>query len=545
MKAQKYILLAAFVVLWLCTKAQNITKVEYFIDSDPGYGLATNIAVTPAPVLINVSAAIDISSIVPGLHYLFVRARDDSSAWSISSTLTFYKESMAVDPVNITKLEYFIDNDPGFGQASNIPVTPAVKDSLTVGLNISSVTKGFHNLCLRARDQYGYWSVTQVKSFYKESMGVDDANITKLEYFIDTDPGFGKAKNIPVTPSHKDSLTYSIDLSSIASGLHYLCIRAMNQNGSWGIMQSQAFYKESSKGIISNISKLEYFIDTDPGFGKGVNIPITPGINIDVQFLPDLTCYADSVHTIYIRVMDSTGVWSLVSMDTVMVPPAKSPDLAATGDTIFCLGGPAPLKVTSMPGVDYQWKVDGRIITGTHDSLYNPIESGAYKAVLNHNNVCSDSTGIIHIIVNPVYNLSETIYKCGGEMDTLPDGRIVATPGTFTSNLLTYQGCDSIIVTNLVVKISGCGSGIKTTDNIGNIEIYPNPSESIITIESPEPVTMFEVMDLAGRLILVNNIDHSVKTVVDLSGLKSGVYIIKVFTTDRSNTPVIRQIIKQ
>ncbi len=29
-----------------------------------------------------------------------------------------------------------------------------------------------------------------------------------------------------------------------------------------------------------NINKLEYFVDVDPGFGLGINVPVTPAVDV-------------------------------------------------------------------------------------------------------------------------------------------------------------------------------------------------------------------------------------------------------------------------
>ena len=64
----------------------------------------------------------------------------------------------------INKAEYFIDTDPGFGKATNIPVSvPANDVSLSYSVNISALSQGFHMMVLRARDDKGYWS--QVEAY--------------------------------------------------------------------------------------------------------------------------------------------------------------------------------------------------------------------------------------------------------------------------------------------------------------------------------------------------------------------------------------------
>ncbi|MCD4736110.1 MAG: hypothetical protein K8R53_08715, partial [Bacteroidales bacterium] len=58
--------------------AQNIIKVEYFINNDPGYGNGFNIPVNPAPVIDNISFSADISGLSNGFHHLYVRSKDEN-----------------------------------------------------------------------------------------------------------------------------------------------------------------------------------------------------------------------------------------------------------------------------------------------------------------------------------------------------------------------------------------------------------------------------------------------------------------------------------
>ncbi|MFS8082572.1 MAG: T9SS type A sorting domain-containing protein, partial [Ginsengibacter sp.] len=65
------------------------------------------------------------------------------------------------------------------------------------------------------------------------------------------------------------------------------------------------------------MTQLEYFLDTDPGFGNGISIPIqqAPVINDTFNFqIPDNG--ADS-RTLYVRAKDSKGRWSLLYSNTV------------------------------------------------------------------------------------------------------------------------------------------------------------------------------------------------------------------------------------
>jgi hypothetical protein len=104
--------------------AQNINKIEYFLDADPGYGSGTDVPITAAsPVTANFSLALP-NAVIDGFHFLSIRARDVNNAWSVVGVRPFYKEtiSTAIIP-NIVAIEYFIDADPGYGLATSVAVT--------------------------------------------------------------------------------------------------------------------------------------------------------------------------------------------------------------------------------------------------------------------------------------------------------------------------------------------------------------------------------------------------------------------------------------
>ena len=61
--------------------------------------------------------------------------------------------------------------------------------------------------------------------FFNVTIGYGQGNINKVEYFIDTDPGFGLANNITITPSTSIDVDFNIDLNGVANGFHILYLR--------------------------------------------------------------------------------------------------------------------------------------------------------------------------------------------------------------------------------------------------------------------------------------------------------------------------------
>ncbi len=295
----------------------NVADVEYFFNEDPGFGNGTSIPITPAKQIENISLTLDISTLDYGFNHLYVRAKDDLNRWSLTNIKSFYKETVFTTLPNITKVEYFIDEDPGEGEGIEIPVTPSPNiGGIDFIADISEFANGFHHLYVRTKDDRGKWSLTNIKSFYKETVFTNLPNITKVEYFIDEDPGEGEGTEIPVTPSTNiGGIDFIADISEYANGFHHLYVRAKDARGNWSLTNIKSFYKETVFITLPNITKVEYFIDEDPGEGEGIAIPVTPASNIGgISFIADISGYANGFHHLYVRTKDGRENWSLTNI---------------------------------------------------------------------------------------------------------------------------------------------------------------------------------------------------------------------------------------
>ena len=114
----------------------------------------------------------------------------------------------------------------------------------------------------------------------------------QAEYFVDTDPGQGRATMVTVPIGNDGTLQFDLPLTDIPSGEHMVGIRAFstttdNQGTShtaFGptIMQS-VLIKEINEYVAQQILYAEYFWGDDPGFGHGTSIPFTPGQEVNLS----------------------------------------------------------------------------------------------------------------------------------------------------------------------------------------------------------------------------------------------------------------------
>ena len=328
-----FIVLIILCIASFNANAQNVVRVEYFTDTDPGFGAGNDVPITQGQQDVSVNFQFNINSLTTGFHNLYVRSlvtpyqvieegrTVTKGGWSLSPVRTFYKEN--INNVNnalsnITAGEFFIDTDPGFGNANNINVI-AGNDitNLTFTFDVTALTTGFHNLYVRFRDTNGKWSTVNTRNFYKEAVSNSTnifPNIISGEYFIDTDPGYGYASNIPVVAgSDINNLSFTFDVTALTAGFHNLYVRFKDSNGKWSVVNIRNFYKDNLSGSSNTFPAIaagEFFIDTDPGFGNGVNIPIVQGADLNnVNFLANVTGINTGFHQISVRFRDANGRW--------------------------------------------------------------------------------------------------------------------------------------------------------------------------------------------------------------------------------------------
>ncbi len=356
----KYAFTLGFLLIFsVSTKAQDISRVEYFLDNDPGFGLGINIPV-PAQQAVSPTFQLNVSSITTGFHNLHIRAYVQpyqvteegktvtKGGWSLTSQRVIYKETLSGNAIaNIVKGEYFIDTDPGFNNGTNIPVAAGTNlANVVFSFNPTALAVGFHNLYVRFRDANGKWSVSSVRSFYKENLVISNQtlpNIVKGEYYIDNDPGFGSATAINFTPgANLTNLPLSINLTSLSTGFHNLHFRFQDANGKWSSSAIRRFYKETiTPGQLTpDVVKIEYFIDSDPGYGLATNVPITASKNItNLTFAVALGSISPGDHSLVVRARSSNGKWSIAGVNNFKVNFSSDP-IASIGnlDSLACAG---------------------------------------------------------------------------------------------------------------------------------------------------------------------------------------------------------------
>lgn len=72
-------------------------------------------------------------------------------------------------------------------------------------------------------------------------------------------------------------------------------------------------------------------------------------------------------------------------------------------------------------------------------------------------------------------------------------------------------------------------------DNItfaNELKLYPNPSNSMVILESNVLITKLEISNAIGQVILLENTGAAYKVSIDLKDMPKGLYMVKVFNND-------------
>jgi len=393
----------------------------------------------------------------------------------------------AAQDTSVIKMEYFIDTDPGVGQATsmNIPASADVTFPFTV--NLTGYSVGYHKLYIRTRDNLGRWSQTARRNVEVLASQTQN-NVVSGEYFIDQDPGFGAGSPISVsTPDTMVLQNFTAALTGLAEGFHKLYGRFRDTYGNW----SQTFRRniEVIKDENNQVVNGEYFFKTDNGFGNCSPVVFaTPSADGTFTFIIPAAQVPANADTLFVRVRDDIeSRWSLTRLTIVNTA--------------------LPLTLLNFTGVkqsdiiQLNWQTTDEINT----SYFNVQRSTdalhfTTVGVVKANNISSLNN---YSYADNVAGLSvETLYYRLQEVDI--DGK--------------SQYSDIV-----ALKMDNTKTGIS---------IYPNPASSYVNINSDKPEDLngaiLTIVDMAGQVTLKQTLLPNYQQQVNISGLSKGMYIVHI-----------------
>jgi hypothetical protein len=467
------------------TNVSNIAAAEFFIDTDPGVGNGTAISPSPSGATASFVATISTTSLASGFHFLAIRTKDATGKWGLFENRGFFISNSTTNVSNIAAAEFFIDTDPGVGNATAITPSPSgATASFIATVPTTSLAAGFHFVAIRTKDATGKWGLFENRGFYISSSTTNVSNIAAAEFFIDTDPGVGNGTAISPSPSGATAtFVASVPTTSLASGFHFVAIRTKDATGKWGLFENRGFYISTQTANSAGMIAAEYFIDSDPGVGNGTAFTIPGGQNFNQNFvLPIPSGTANGNHFIGIRVKNG---WGLYAFDTITV------------------SGVVPLTLLSFDAfknknkVDLKWTTTNEINT-SHFDIERSSDGVSFIKIGKVNSV--NATGINNYSSEDIQPLKGINFYRLKQVDI--DGRF------------TYSNINKVLF-----------------ENFGDaVNIYPNPAKDYIQFDfaSKQKTILINLFDMQGRLIRTTTLANVLPLKLNVEILSKGNYVIQL-----------------
>lgn len=278
------IILAASQALSASSMSADNVNIEVVFDKDKGTGKGS---VYNADVGTN-NLSIPTDWLTSGAHIVSFRVQDSDGRWSTTITRTF----LLIEGIGIDAAEYYIDHDPGKGMGT--PVSASGTSAISFIVPTAGLAKGVHTLTFRIMTA-GTWGESISKSFLVTS----DSMI--YEWFFDADPGIGKGHQ-EVASSGEN--IFMLPTGDLTPGAHLFSSRVRNTAGDWSHTVTHPVYvTEKIEGIVA----AEYFVDNDPGIGKGNAVALDDAGN--ASFVVPTAGLETGTHTLIMRGQGESGTW--------------------------------------------------------------------------------------------------------------------------------------------------------------------------------------------------------------------------------------------
>lgn len=173
-------------------------------------------------------------------------------------TFVFIVFSISAFSQNIIRGEYFIDSDPGFGNATGFIVANPDSDFTHVfTIPFASFPgPGYHNLFFRTQDSNNVWSQT-TRNFIDVGNNSNISDVLKAEYFFSADNGFGNNSYVLLDASPDNTWNFNIPFDMLPTDWKTddtLFLRVQeNTNNTW----SQTSFIDSLNFVMVGIEDIE------------------------------------------------------------------------------------------------------------------------------------------------------------------------------------------------------------------------------------------------------------------------------------------------
>jgi len=173
---------------------------------------------------------------------------------------------------------------------------------------------------------------------------------------------------------------------------------------------------------------------------------------------------------------------------------------------------------------DYRSPVPNKTPIALNDVITTEEDSAKLISVLNNDVDLDQDSLTLSLVISPMN---------GNTILVSSDIQYTPNSGFFGIDSFSYQICDNgvglLCDTAWVKVIVNKYTGIKNIAQAKEINIYPNPTNSMIEISMNTNIDKITLLDLSGRTLIQQRIQKNTsKLKLDLSSLASGTYMLKL-----------------
>jgi hypothetical protein len=156
------------------TDEPETNTVSFFTGEDPGIDLSPEFPVSNTD---DFGTFLDLMFDEAGIQDVQIRVKDNFGNWSTTQVRTFYVLPEEQPTPDLDRLEYYIDNDPGYNDSPNFSLPPGTTFEGLFTIPLLNVSGGYHHIFFRTRDVSGDFSTTQGKLVFVMDEGFMIADI--------------------------------------------------------------------------------------------------------------------------------------------------------------------------------------------------------------------------------------------------------------------------------------------------------------------------------------------------------------------------------
>lgn len=344
--------------------------------------------------------------------------------------------STQIKAQQLVAYEWFVDTDPGIGNATLVSTTNSDQLNIVETFPSSGLALGMHQFGIRWKDDTGVWSHTLYSQFFIESTSDDD--LESLEWYQNDDPGVGQGNAIAASDQNQIDQIESLTLTGQIGQLSNVRLRLKTSGGTWGHSLTTYFNYENQS--LKQITGIEVQKDTMSGTSIGA-MYANSGESIDV--VETLSGYTNEAgyNGINLRPRDSYGVPGhfLSTAFVVEKTPAPITTIQYDYDTTLMR------RITNLPE-----SVDSLSLNELYELSTTDLLLGIHKMQVR----LQDASGVVSHhwrdsidICIPDSSITNTAI-CQGDSIFLA-GAWQTEAGSYFETTVATSGCDSIIETVL------------------------------------------------------------------------------------------------